>query len=473
MSIQRRSLLQALAAAPVAMPALAGVTTSLIPAASSAASASPKQANTYPVKDFGARGDSTTLDTKAIQAAIDAAAKTQGTVIFDGGVYLTGSLFLKNGVTFQVDQGVRLQGSQNIDDYPLLPTRVAGIEMTWPAALINVYQEQNVKLTGDGIIDGNGKVFWDSYWNLRRQYDPKGIRWAADYDCKRPRLIQFFEAKNVRIENLSLYRAGFWTVHICYSQDVTVYNVIIRNNEGGRGPSTDGIDIDSSRKVLVEKADITCNDDALCMKAGRDSDGLRVSRPTQDIVIRDCIIRDAAAGVTFGSETSGGFNNVKVSGIKVYHPTPVGILFKSAQTRGGSISGIEISDVFMQDVPVVMRVNLNWYPAYSYARIPDGIKHYPDYWQTLATHVSKERGIPQLSDVYVHDVQAVGAKTAFEISAYPEKPLRNFRFERLHLDAWAAGSIANAEDFSFKDVTLLSLDGRSVDVKQSKNVRGI
>jgi hypothetical protein len=157
----------------------------------------------------------------------------------------------------------------------------------------------------------------------------------------------------------------------------------------------------------------------------------------------------------------------------VYHPTPVGILFKSAQTRGGTISGIEISNIFMQDVPVVMRVNLNWYPAYSYAKIPETIKEYPDYWKTLSTPVPKERGIPQLSDVYVHDIQAVGAKTAFEISAYPEKPLKNFRFERLQLDAWSAGSIANADNFSFNDLKILSLDGKPVEVKQSTNVRGI
>ena len=91
----------------------------------------------------------------------------------------------------------------------------------------------------------------------------------------------------------------------------------------------------------------------------------------------------------------------------------------------------------------------------------------------MSTPVPKERGIPQLSDVYVHDVQAVGAKTAFEISAYPEKPLKNFRFERLHLGGWAAGRSANAEDFSFKDVTILSLDGKWVDLKQSRNVRGL
>jgi len=92
-----------------------------------------------------------------------------------------------------------------------------------------------------------------------------------------------------------LKRSGFWTVHVLYSDHVKIDGVFIRNNEGGKGPSTDGIDIDSSRQVLVEHADIDVNDDALCLKAGRDSDGLRVNRPTEDIVIRDSIIRRGAA----------------------------------------------------------------------------------------------------------------------------------------------------------------------------------
>ena len=104
-------------------------------------------------------------------------------------------------------------------------------------------------------------------------------------------------------------------MHICYSHDVTVDGVTIRNNEGGHGPSTDGIDIDSSRKILVQHADIAVNDDALCLKAGRDSDGLRVNRPTEDVVLRDSIVREGAAGVTIGSETSGGFRNIEVYGL--------------------------------------------------------------------------------------------------------------------------------------------------------------
>jgi polygalacturonase len=428
---------------------------------------------TLNVRDFGAKGDGQSLDTQAIQAAIDAAAREDGVVTFKPGIYLTGALFLKSGISFRVDQGVRLLGSKNLAHYPLVQTRVAGIEAKWPAALLNVYEQERVRILGDGVIDGDGKVFWDSYWALRRQYDPKGLRWAADYDCQRPRLIHFYEAKDVTLRGPQLTRSGFWTVHVCYSQDVRIADITIRNNEGGRGPSTDGIDIDSSRKVLVENADISCNDDAVCLKAGRDSDGLRVARPTEQVVIRHCIIRDAAAGVTFGSETSGGFHDIEVSSLKVFHPTPVGILFKSAHTRGGEISNIRIRQCFFQDVPTIFRINLNWNPTYSYAEIPKGLQDISALWRVLATPVPREKGLARISDVRVSDITAVGAKQAFEVAAFAEAPLRNFRFERLDWEAQSAGRIANAEDWSFVNAKILTLDGKPVALEASSNVTGL
>src|ERR1017187_2881355 len=307
------------------------------------ACAAPK---TFLANGYGAKGDGVALDTSSIQKAIDAATAAGGTVTFKPGIYLTGSLFLKSGVTLDVPEGVTLIGSEKLDDYPMLPTRIAGIEMTWPAALINVRDQHNVIITGKGTIDGDGPIWWKSYWDLRTTYEPKGLRWASDYDARRPRLILIQNSSDIQLGGgILLKRSGFWTVQILYSHDVHIDGVTIRNNEGGKGPSIDGIDIDSSRKVLIEHADIDVNDDALCLKAGRDSAGPRGNRPTEDIVIRDSMVRSGAAAITIGSETSGGFRNIEVYNITALSGVPSGVLFKSAHTRGGFAKDIRIHDL--------------------------------------------------------------------------------------------------------------------------------
>ena len=412
-------------------------------------------AKNYNAASYGAKGDGVTLNTKAIQAAIDAAAKDGGTVVLNPGTYLSGSVFVKTGVTLQLDKGVTILGSQRIEDYPVMPTRIAGIEMSWPAALVNVYEQKNATITGEGAIDGDGKIFWDSYWTLRKAYEPRGLRWASDYDAKRPRLVQIFNSSQVKVGGgLLLRRSGFWTLHICYSTDITVDGVVIRNNEGGRGPSTDGIDIDSSKKILVQNADIAVNDDALCLKAGRDSDGQRVARTTEDVVIRDSIVRDGAAGVTFGSETAGGFRNIEAYNITVLDKVPVGILFKSAHTRGGFGEDLRLHDFTMKGTPVVIRITMNWNPSYSYAEIPKEIKDYPPYWKVLVTPVPKAKGIAHFHDVRIWNIKATGATTAFEVDGYKEVPLDRFSLANLDIEAEKGGHIYDAKGWVFTDTSL-------------------
>lgn len=432
----------------------------------------------YSVADYGAKADGVTLNTAAIQKTIDAAAAHGGTVTFPEGNYLTGSIFVKSGVTLRIDKGVTLLGSQNIKDYPEMPTRVAGIEMVWPAALVNVYEQTNASITGEGTIDGDGKVFWDSYWALRKIDEPKGLRWASDYDAKRPRLIQIFDSSNVHLGNgkessLNLHRSGFWTVDICYSHDIVVDGVTIVNNIGGRGPSTDGIDIDSSKHIEVMHADISVNDDALCLKAGRDSDGLRVNRPTEDVVLHDNIVRDGAAGVTFGSETSGGFRNIEAYNITTVGRVPVGILFKSAHTRGGFAENIRLHDFNITDARSVLTITMNWNPSYSYAKIPDGLVNYPAYYKTLTTVVPPEQGIAHVHDVHIWNIKARNAKAAFTVDAYADAPVYNVQLDHLDIEAQTAGHIYDAKDWTFSDVSIKTSDGSVVEVSNTQNVKGI
>jgi polygalacturonase len=417
-------------------------------------------AKTFLANNYGARGDGLTLDTVPIQKTIDAAAKAGGTVILKPGNYLTGSLFLKSRTTLQLDEGVTLIGSRRLDDYPMLPTRIAGIEMTWPAALINVRDQQQVTITGKGTIDGDGPIWWKSYWDLRAVYEPKGLRWAADYDARRPRLILLQNSSGIHLGGgILLKRSGFWTVQVLYSEQVTIDGVVIRNNEGGKGPSTDGIDIDSSKKVLVEHADIDVNDDALCLKAGRDADGLRVNRPTEDVVIRNSIIRRGAAAITIGSETSGGFRNIEAYNLTALAGVPSGVLFKSSHTRGGTASDIRIHDLTLEGVAITIHITMNWNPSYSYATLPPGSKNVPAYWITLATKVPEQQGLPHFNNVHIWNVKATGATQAFDVRAYPNATLDDFQINNLNIEARTAGLIANAKNWTLTGNQINTADG--------------
>jgi polygalacturonase len=427
-------------------------------------------AKTFLANDYGAKGDGSTLDTASIQKTLDAAAAAGGTVTLKPGNYLTGSLFLKSGTTLQLDEGVTLIGSQKLDDYPMLPTRIAGIEMTWPAALINVRDQQHVTITGKGTIDGDGPIWWKSYWDLRAVYEPKGLRWAADYDARRPRLILLQNSSGIHLGGgILLKRSGFWTVQILYSEQVTIDGVVIRNNEGGKGPSTDGIDIDSSRQVLVEHADIDVNDDALCLKAGRDADGLRVNRPTEDVLIRDSIIRRGAAAITIGSETSGGFHNIEAYNLTALAGVPSGVLFKSSHTRGGTASDIRIHDLTLEGVAIPIHITMNWNPSYSYATLPSGSKDVPSYWITLTTKVPEQQGLPHFRNVHIWNVKATGATQAFDVKAYPNATLNDFEIDNLNIDARTAGSIADARNWTLTGNGIKTADGSKVSLTDVVN----
>jgi polygalacturonase len=434
------------------------------------------------VKDVGARrapskrrvflvniaSDAAANSTKAIQQAIDdCAAAGGGVVAFKAGNYVTGALFLKSNVHLRIDQNVTLMGSEEDADYPSIWTRVAGIEMKWPAALINVNDQQNVKISGAGTIDGRGEKWWNKYWAMRREYEPRGLRWAADYDAERVRLMVVWKSSDVTVENLSLKRSGFWTLQVVYSNHVTVNGIKISEN---KGPSTDGVDIDSSSYVLVEHCDIDNNDDDICLKAGRDSDGLRVNRPTEYVVIRNNITRRGGGIISFGSETSGGIRKV-IAYQNRGLGTSEGIRFKSAKTRGGFVEDILIRDLKMENVPVPFSFTLNWNPSYSYATIPKEVTNAPPHWIALSTPVTPpERGLCEFRNITIADVEITNARRIFSASGLPDKPIVNVSFANVTAQGLDAGSIEYARNWRMENVRLATKDGAPVKISNSENV---
>jgi len=430
----------------------------------------PDSSNTIRVTDFNANNNGLILSTQAIQAAIDScAAIGGGKVVFEPGMYLTGALFVKSNVNLHIGEGVEIRGAIGLEHYPDIDTRVAGIEMEWPAALINVIDQQNAAVTGSGTIHAQGRYHWERYWKLREEYTPKGLRWASDYDCKRVRTLLVSNAENITISDLTMLQAGFWTVHVLYSENVTVKGLTINNNIDGHGPSTDGIDIDSSSKILIEDCDIDCNDDNICLKSGRDADGLRVNRPTEFVLIRNCIARRGGGLITFGSETSGEIRHVIAHDLQANNTT-CAIRFKSALTRGGGISNVSISNIEMNNVQIPIEVTLNWNPSYSYATLEEEMYSIPTHWKVMLEEVPAELGIPVFKDVHISNINAKGSTMGINVAGIKESYLENFILQNIHIEAEKPGRVMYTKNWVFDNVTVLGENGEKMRIENNIDI---
>jgi polygalacturonase len=288
-------------------------------------------AERFPITGFGAVADAKTLNTEAIQKAIDSAAGQGGVVVIPKGTFLSGSLFLKPGVELHLEKGAVLLGSNRIEDYPKRETRIEGHFEPWRMALVNAQGMDKVRIHGEGKLDGNGILYWAQFWQRRRE-NPK----CTNLEVERPRLMFIDRCTDVRIEGVSLTYSGFWNLHLYRCSDVLIDGLTItaptrhtqhRNymtkeilkgmaNEAGvrnlplkdniLGPSTDGIDIDSSRKVTVRNCYISVNDDNIALKGSKGplADKDQDSPPVEDILIENCEFGDGNGMVTCGSEAT-------------------------------------------------------------------------------------------------------------------------------------------------------------------------
>jgi polygalacturonase len=262
-------------------------------------------------------------------------------------------------------------------------------------------------------------------------------------------------------------------VQLLYSKYITVDGVIIRNNENGRGPSTDGIDIDSSSWVLVENCDIDCNDDDFCLKAGRDWDGLRVNRPTEYVVIRKCIARKGGGLLTLGSETSGGIRHVLATDVRAMG-TGNGFQIKSATTRGGLIEDIHFENVTMDSVGNAFLYTMNWNPTYSYSTLPAGYNYdsIPAHWKVMLHKVEpEEKGVPHFKDIYVSNVKVKYARKAISASGYEKSVLQNFNFSNVEINTATAGEINYAENWKINNMNIVAKDKSLISIKNSNEIK--
>lgn len=396
------------------------------------------------IRKFGAVGDSVRVNTSSIQKAVDECFRLGGgTVLVTGGVYSSGAIFLKSNVHLRVDKGAKLRAVSGIENYPVLKnTRIAGIEMDWPSAFINAIEAKNVVLEGDGTIDGSGYYWWENYWSRRDTLSKTIPGDLIDWYVPRPRLVLFDKVTNSRISGLKLMNSGFWTVHICYSKSVVlngldVFNPI--NEEGKRAASTDGIDIDSSRDILVSNCTISVDDDCIAVKSGRGSDGLRVNIPTENVVIENCLFKAGHGGVSMGTETAGGVRNVLVRNCKA-DGNSAAIKFKPRPGRGGVVENVTHDGWEIR----------NGGTAIDYALRKVNGDDYVDEWQKIV--VPFAMATPRYRNITIRNVNAKDMKKAIAFLGWPLAHAENVLLENVILQAQQAGEFQYVDNLILTNV---------------------
>ena len=326
-------------------------------------------ARAFPVTRYGAKSDGVTDSSAAFRRAIAAcAAAGGGRVVVDGGTFLTGPIHLRSRVNLEVKEGATIKfltDPKAYEQYVL--TRFEGVEMMGLSPLIYASNARDVAITGTGTLDGQAgnDVWW--HWNGNARYGWKqgagnqraararlfdmaernvpvaGRRFGVD-SFLRPNFIQPYGCTNVLIEGVSIRNYPMWEINPVLCRNVTVRGVQIASH----GPNNDGCDPESCRDVLIERCSFDTGDDCIAIKSGRNADGRRVNVPTENVIIRDCEMRDGHGGVTIGSEISGHVRHVYAERNKMDSPQ----LERALRLKNNAMRGGVLEHIYMRDVEV-------------------------------------------------------------------------------------------------------------------------
>jgi polygalacturonase len=413
----------------------------------------------FPERDFvitgyGAVADGTTEATRAIAAAVEAcAAAGGGRVVVPAGRFLTGPVHLRSRVNLHLARGATLAFVRDPRAYlPAVLTRWEGVELMGYSPLVYAYGQQDVAVTGEGTLDGGAseRSWWpwkgspEFGWSpgqpsqaaaRRRLMEmaergvPVAERVFTRESYLRPQFIQPYRCRNVLIEGVTIVASPMWEIHPVLCENVTVRGVTISTH----GPNNDGCDPESCRDVLIEGCTFDTGDDCIAIKSGRNADGRRLHAPTENVIVRDCRMKDGHGGVTIGSEISGGVRNVFVERCAMDSPNlERAIRFKNNAMRGGVLEHVYVRDVTIgQVVDAVLSVDL----YYEEGRAGPFV--------------------PVIRDVELRGVTSRRAEYGVYMRAYPGSEISGVRLVDCRLDGVARGNVAEGvRDLRFERVTI-------------------
>lgn len=459
--------------------------------------------DTLDIRNYGAKPDGQTLNTSAIQQAIDIAnEKGGGTVLIPTGLWLTGPIKLKSNINLHLSAGALLQFSDNKTDFPVVETTWEGnIAYRCQAPIWGVGLE-NVAITGKGAIDGAGQVWkqvkksklTESQWNTlvqsggvlndkkdtwypseQSKYGNENMEWTnkkvagktkADYeairDFLRPNMISLVNCQNVLIEGVILQNSPAWTLHPLLCSHVTIRNVTIKNPWFGQ--NNDALDLESCKNGIVEGCLFDTGDDAICVKSGRDEEGRKRGKPTENFIIRNNTVFHGHGGFVIGSEMSGGVRNIFVTNCN-FLGTDIGLRFKTARGRGGVVEKIYISNINMNNIPGESVL----FDMYYMAKDPVPLNGEKEELPSIETKPLDET-TPSFKDFYIENITCKSAETAIILRGLPEMNIEGVHIKNSHFTSNKGILCIEAKNCSFENVGLFTNKNEAIQIQNSKNI---
>ncbi len=356
------------------------------------------------VKSFGAVGNGTTKDTAAIQKAIDACASAGGGIVeVPVGKYLSAPLYLKSNITLQVDTGATLDASKTLSDYTIPP----GVTVKEPVlAFINGYQLSNVGITGGGLINGEGSVWWST----------------GKVAHERPRLIELAYATTVTVSNINLENAGSMHLFFFGSSGISVDNVTI--TAPSTSPNTDGIDFSYSKNAVVNHCNVDSGDDDVAIVSGI-AESSAPQLGASNILVENCNFKHGH-GLSIGSGTTGSVHDITASNI-TFNGTTNGLRIKSNRTVGGEVYNVTYSNLTMTGVKTPLLFT-GYYPSIPSSDSPQPITSTTPYYHNIT----------------VNNLVATGSSTAGTIVGVPEEPFTGITLNAVKITAKKGIEVRNA-----------------------------